>query len=217
MLRFSLFGFPILVHWIFWLNAALLGGAISAGNSPEEMMRLAGWVVVVFVSIIIHELGHAFCMRHYGDQRVGIMLFAFGGLAQGSRQLTRRENFFVSAAGPFVQISAAVVLWWVSDFWRPEHWLARYMMTSFIFSSIFWAVLNLLPIVPLDGGHISMTLFGPRRRRMALYLSLVCAVGMAVLAGLNTAIFAALFFGLMAFNNWKELRGESQVPWMAGR
>jgi hypothetical protein len=56
MLRFTLFGFPVLIHWMFWLNAALMGGALSA-SSPEQLRGLLGWMAAVFLSILIHELG----------------------------------------------------------------------------------------------------------------------------------------------------------------
>lgn len=216
MLRFRFFGFPVMVHWFFWLNCALLGGAISA-SSPRLLQALAGWMAVAFVSVLVHELGHALAMRHFGDGRVNIILYAFGGLTRGSRWFSRSQDFFVSAAGPFVQITAAVAVWWLADFWTPGHWLPAHMMRSFISISLFWAFLNLLPIVPLDGGHIALALFGPRRERFALMLSLVCAVAMAVLAIQRFGMISVLFFGMMAFNNWKQLRGEPQIPWMEAR
>jgi membrane-associated protease RseP (regulator of RpoE activity) len=92
-----------------------------------------------------------------------------------------------------------------------------YTLRSFQHISIFWAVLNLLPIIPLDGGHISRALFGPMRQQMALKLSLVCAVIMALYAIQHFGLISMVFFGLFAWNNYKELRGEPQVQWMAGR
>ena len=151
MLQFRLFGFPVSVHAFFWLTVALLGG-IDSATTPRGMQALLGWVVVAFVSVMIHELGHAFTMRHFGDRYVTIMLYAFGGAAQPSRAMPRKESFIISAAGPFFQIAAAVVVWWLMDFWQPEHWLAATMLEQFVDISVFWAVLNLAPIIPLDGG-----------------------------------------------------------------
>jgi stage IV sporulation protein FB len=216
MLRFTLFGFPIVVHWIFWVNMALIGGAIGA-RTPEAMQALLVWVLAGFASVLIHELGHAFAMRRYGDRYVGVMLYAFGGFARGSRRLTRRQDFVVSLAGPLVQIVAGILVWWLFDLLRPEPLLVRYFLSSFISVSLFWAILNLLPIIPLDGGHISRALFGPRRLRWALLLSLICSVAMVLVALDRFGLIAVLFFGMFAFNNWKELRGEPQVPWMMDR
>lgn len=216
MLRFRLLGFPIVVHWLFWVNMALLGGAIGA-STPEAMQRLLMWMAAGFGSIVIHELGHALAMRHYGDRHVNIVIYAFGGLAQGSRGLTRRQDFFVSGAGPFTQIAGGVVMWWIMDLVSPAPGLLSSFMGSFITVSFFWAVLNLFPIIPLDGGHISRAVLGPRRVRLALGISLICAVVGAVWFFSSGSIFATLFFGMFAFNNWKELQGQAQVPWMMER
>ncbi len=216
MIRFQLFGFPVVIHWFFWVNCALLGGALDA-SSPERLQMLIGFLLVACASVLIHELGHALTMRHYGDRQVGILLYAFGGLARGSRWLSRQEDIFVSAAGPFTQLAAAMVMWWVLDAWKPESRLVYYTLRSFQHISIFWALLNLLPIIPLDGGHISRALFGPMRQRAALTLSLICAVGMAFFALQHFGIISVFFFGMFAWNNYKELRGEPQVQWMEGR
>ncbi len=216
MLRFRLLGFPIAVHWFFWVNMALLGGAIDA-RTPEAMRALLMWMAAGFVSILVHELGHALAMRNYGDRRVGILLYAFGGVAQGSRGLTRSQDFYVSAAGPFVQIAAGVAIWWLRDFWQPPPGLVRAFLNAFLQVSLFWGILNLFPIIPLDGGHIARALLGPRRLRIALTLSLVCAIGGALFFIQHGGLFATVFFGMFAFNNWKELQGQPQVPWMIGR
>ena len=216
MIRFQLFGFPVVIHWFFWVNCALLGGAIGA-DSPVKMQLLLGFLVVACVSVLIHELGHALVMRHYGDRQVGIVLYAFGGLARGSRWLSRTEDILVSAAGPFTQLAAAVVMWWVLDAWRPESRIWLSILSEFKDISIFWALLNLLPIILLDGGHIARALFGPMRQKAALTLSLACAVLMAFYAMQHFGFISFIFFGMFAWNNYKELRGEPQVQWMEGR
>jgi Zn-dependent protease len=167
-------------------------------------------VVVVFVSILIHELGHALTMRHYGDHQVYIALHGFGGFAQGSRILTRKQDIVVSAAGPFFQAAAAVAMWWIADLLPPQHRLVDYMMDAFIGVSLFWAAVNLLPIVPLDGGRISLAIFGPRREKAALILSLVIigAVAVAMMTLTRGSIWNLILLALLAVNNVKRLRGE---------
>ncbi len=237
MLRFTLFGFPVLIHWMFWLNSALMGGALGA-SSPAQLRHLLAWMTAVFLSILIHELGHALTMRNFGDRRVGIVLYAFGGLAQGSAMRTRREDFLVSAAGPGLQILAGLAVGWASTLWRvPSIWLAE-MLDGFTAVSLFWALLNLVPIVPLDGGRISMALMGSQRQ--ALSLSLVSCVALVLLSFNNSlwlslqngiltlldihaqtriggGLFSILLFGMLAWNNWKQLRNEPQIPWMNAR
>ena len=216
MLKFRLFGFPVFIHWTFWLVAALISGNLDV-NDHEGMQRLLGWMVVVLVSILIHEFGHAFMMRHYGDSRVIVTLHSFGGFAAGSRRLSRMQDIYVSAAGPFVQVTAGVMMWWLIDFWVPQSRLAQGMMKSFMWVSIVWALLNLLPIVPLDGGRISLALFGPRRERAAIILSMVCIGVMAVIAFREGYIYSLFILAMLAFSNFKRLKGEQDDPWMGTR
>lgn len=239
MLRFTLFGFPVHIHGIFWLNSALMGGALSA-SSPEQLRGLLAWMVAVFFSILIHELGHAITMRNYGDRQVNITLFAFGGLAQGSQLRTRREDFIVSAAGPGLQILFGLAVGWSVTLWKPSSLWLHQMLDAFTVVSIFWALLNLVPIFPLDGGRLCMAYLGPGKQKQALTISLVCAVVMAALsfqdklwgaiqntilqaldihAGIRIGggIFSLIIFGMLAWNNWKQLSNEPQIPWMNAR
>ena len=71
-LRFSIAGIPVRVHPLFWLIALLLG-------SSGDLLQIVIWIFVVFVSIVVHELGHAFALRWYG-LRSQILLHFSGGL-----------------------------------------------------------------------------------------------------------------------------------------
>jgi hypothetical protein len=72
-LRFSIAGIPVRVHPLFWLIALLFG---SSAGSPAKLL---GWVIAIFISITIHEVGHALAMRRYG-QDSQIILHMAGGL-----------------------------------------------------------------------------------------------------------------------------------------
>jgi stage IV sporulation protein FB len=216
MIQFQLLGFPVRVHWLFWLNTALLGGALGA-QSPQQIQRVLIWIAMVFVSILIHELGHALTMRRFGDRHAGIVLYAFGGLAIPSRGFTRLQDIIVSAAGPVLQMLAGLVVWLVIAAFPAvlATWAARQAFSSFLFVSLFWGAFNLVPIIPLDGGRISQALFGPRRQRAALTLSLACAVAAALWFWFSyQALIAAIFLGMLAFNNWQSLNRRPEAPWM---
>jgi Zn-dependent protease len=81
----------------FFLLAALLG--MNSGNIFFVLL----WVVVLFVSILVHELGHAFAYRYYG-MPARIVLYMMGGLAisesWGSRRMETVSRIVISAAGP---------------------------------------------------------------------------------------------------------------------
>ncbi len=125
-LNFQFLGFPVRVTWTFWLVAAALGyshaqsidylyGEVYAepNATPGKAALLAVWIGVMFVSILVHELGHTLAFRYFGIQSQ-IVLYHFGGLAipdsftswRGAR--TRRvsavEQLVISAAGPVAQL-----------------------------------------------------------------------------------------------------------------
>src|SRR3954464_14267452 len=78
-LRFRLFGIPVRVHPLFWLFSAILGW-----NWIEEgVAYVLLWVACVFISVMIHELGHIFMGLVFGSPGY-IVLYSFGGLAVGS-------------------------------------------------------------------------------------------------------------------------------------
>ena len=56
-LRFNIAGFPVRVHPLFWVIAILLG------SGSDNLLMIPVWIVIVFVSILVHELGHAFAFR----------------------------------------------------------------------------------------------------------------------------------------------------------
>src|SRR5262245_17621863 len=75
-LHFRVAGVPVRVHPLFWLVTVILG----AGGGRFDPVPVGLWVVAVFISILVHELGHVAAFRYYG---VGshVVLHAFGGLA----------------------------------------------------------------------------------------------------------------------------------------
>jgi stage IV sporulation protein FB len=95
-LHFRLFGVPVRVHPFFWLATLILG----LGPEDVKPVRVLVWVIVVFISILVHELGHAFMQRYFGG-RPWITLYSFGGLASCSDcDRSPRAQLLISFAGP---------------------------------------------------------------------------------------------------------------------
>lgn len=95
-LRWTMFGVPVRVHPMFWLISLLMGqGAFRIG--PQYLLI---WIACVFVSILVHELGHVFMGSMFGSHG-HIVLYSFGGLAIGSNRLRERwQRIAVCFAGP---------------------------------------------------------------------------------------------------------------------
>ena len=202
MWRFTLFGFPIVVHWQFWLTTALLGGNMG-------MSWLLLWVAIVFVSILGHELGHALAMRRFGDRNVGISLYAFGGLAQGGYWRSRNQQIIISAAGPAFSAALGLLGWLVSAILGAESGAAEIALTFWLWVNIGWTLFNLLPVIPLDGGRISEALFGPARAPQAYKVSMIVAIVIGVFALAFGNLWVALLFGMMAYANWQQINGRT--------
>lgn len=231
-LNFSVLGIPVRVHPLFWLTSLLLG--VSGSSEPGDMMI---WVGVVFVSVLIHELGHALTAQRFGF-RPWITLYSFGGLASyNSSRSKPGEQIAILLAGPgagFLLAAAVLALLVASG--NSLSFLGfrigsgtRMSLTNprlltllgdLLFVNIFWGLINLLPVFPLDGGQISRTLFmkfNPWQGvQQSIMLSLIAAAGVAALALLRLHdTYLALFFGYLAYLSYASLQGPSSGsrPW----
>jgi stage IV sporulation protein FB len=230
--HFQLFGIPVRVHPFFWLLALLLG---MRGNTSQGILI---WVSVVFVSILIHELGHAVAIRYFGWSP-RIVLHSFGGLAiydpnfapwqSGQRaRRTGSTQILISLAGPaagFALAALVVVLLYLTqhavDFPLFGNWITlgsgagltslpmRHLVFDLLQVNIYWGILNLMPIYPLDGGQVARELFISNSRdgvRQSLQLSLAAAAVLAVLSFIRFGQpYMALMFGYMAYMNYQQI------------
>src|SRR5947209_12147250 len=87
-LRFRLFGTPVRVHPFFWLFSAILGWRVV--DEQDGLLRLVIWIICCFLSVLLHEFGHIWIGALFGSRDSYIVLYSFGGLAVGSRDLVRR-------------------------------------------------------------------------------------------------------------------------------
>jgi Zn-dependent protease len=221
MLQFSILGFRVTVQPTFWITNLLFGLGLLQGPNGHWLLLLILFAVV-FLSILWHELGHALAFRRFGVESE-IVLYTFGGLAipVGRRNLTRRQDIIVSAAGPLFQLLIGVPVWWgykqgmFDDLIinRPFAWPVIWWM---MLINLGWALANLVPVFPLDGGHICHSLLGPRREKLALQISLVCAAGASVACFSYKMVFGGIFFAMLAWNNWRRLNNDPEFPWMSG-
>ncbi len=181
-LRFMLFGFPIRIHPGFWVVAVLLGM-----NLPPRYVPI--WVAAVLVSILVHELGHAVVQRWFGG-RPQIVLYTFGGVAAAEGvDRSPWRNILVSLAGPGAGFIFFGVLYAATQFFgEPTNLNAKIAIIFLLEINFFWGVINLSPILPLDGGHVA---------RELLMLFLKPSKGMV--ASLWLSIFASVVIGLFLF------------------
>ncbi|MDZ4847886.1 MAG: site-2 protease family protein [Pirellulaceae bacterium] len=248
--QFFFSGFPVRVTWLFWVISAAIGYHWAESlhelyasrlqlETPGMPVLLAIWVAVSFVSILIHELGHALAMRWFGTS-AHIVLYHFGGLAvpdgagawRRPRSSSHMDQLIISAAGPALQlffgISVAAIAMSLGlrigptanlvekliplptgDF--PSNAALMALIDSTVYTSIFWALLNLIPVLPLDGGRIAQCLIGQTQGTSGHYEATVLSIVVGIIAAIycfqGHHTMAAMFFGYFAFSNYQSLKG----------
>jgi len=164
-------------------------------------------MVAGFVSILIHELGHAFMSRLFGCRHVSIVLHGMGGVAisQGAR-FNRGEQILVSAAGPGLQaLCGGVAIFLLLPGIIPDG-PATKLVAYFVWVSLVWPIINLIPVYPLDGGQILLNILGPRRIRLTLVISIMAAAAAALAVFvLFSSILFPIFLAYFAWQNYKML------------
>ncbi|MBR9801033.1 hypothetical protein GYB59_04730 [bacterium] len=207
-IEFSLFGIPSRVHPFFWAATVIFGWSLGR---PDLVVI---WVLCVFISILIHEMGHALLARAFGYDP-HIVLHHFGGYAAyiPDGRLTPWKSIAISFAGPlagfvfYAFLRLLIIGLWQADVEINDN--VRFALGQLLFINLFWGLLNLLPVLPLDGGRISSELFGMWSRRSgeawALRLGVAVGVGMAVFAMQSGERYIAILFGILALLNFQAL------------
>ncbi len=221
-MRFKLFGIPVEVQMSFWLIAVLLD--IDTVLRGQHKFLILVWVAVVFLSIMVHELGHAFAMMRHG-MRPEITFHMLGGLtsAHGMQRLTRPQRIFVSFAGPLAGFVLAGLVF-VTTLAVPSlvtpaaegaskaTLVVQTATVQLLWVNFGWGIINLIPVLPLDGGHILEDLLGPKRIRITAIVSLV-AGGLVTLFCLTTKqLWIAFIFGLATLQSFQRFRAAQAEP-----
>jgi stage IV sporulation protein FB len=203
--RFRLLGIPVRVHPLFWIITAILGWR------PSEPKMTLIWIVVVFISIMIHEFGHGLTAMAFGFRPI-IVLHGMGGLCISEGRRTQLQQFLIVLAGPLASIMLFLVALVIGVILNMRDAtvgpMGRQFLEDFLLINAFWTVVNLLPILPLDGGQLTtviLSIFNPRNGlRWAHVVSLVTSAAVAMffvwLGGgwaVNGFLFA--FFALYNF------------------
>lgn len=203
---------PVKISPFFWLTAGLIGW-INSMNLPTPLLFSLLWVFVIFISILVHEYGHAITSRYFG-QKPRIQLVAFGGLTfpEGSRLKGWRE-FLVILNGPIFGFSLFLLSSFIlaTDFFTSQYIV--YTLRIFQWVNLFWTIINLLPVMPMDGGQllrvIFESVFGAKGVKYSLISSALFAGVLSVVFFLNGFFLVGAIFFLFAFQNygtWKNTR-----------
>jgi Zn-dependent protease len=199
-------------------------------NIDSSPARLALWAGVVFVSILVHELGHATVCLAYGLEP-RIELHGMGGTTSWSPRplapLAAGQQIAISLAGPFAGFALyALVLGVKASGQVPASPMASMLFADLAFVNGTWGVVNLLPMLPLDGGNALAqglnALTKGRGERPALITSMVVAVLLFPLALFLRWTGPVTLLGpiFIVVSNWRRMQAlaarEHDAPLRAG-
>jgi Zn-dependent protease len=146
----KIFGIPVKVE------ASFLLVLLMASARSSDVSMIAEWGLVVFFSILIHELGHAFAGRAFGLEPQ-ITLYAMGGLtswADNRKEMKPSQSILISLAGPFSGLLLGGLVFLLQPFYEGDSFLMSVAISDLLWINIAWSIFNLFPILPLDGGHV---------------------------------------------------------------
>jgi Zn-dependent protease len=207
---------------------------INLGLAQAEPLKLVVWAGIVLASVLVHELGHALAALAFGFAP-SIDLHGLGGTtswgpSKEAQTVSAPKRMMISLAGPAmgfaagiaVAVSASLVgpgpdfaaqslraLFWLG----PPPWeesLTEFVYGRLLFVNIGWGLLNLLPMLPLDGGNVMAQALALARRpeRTAYGVSLIVA-SLAAAAALATGRWwPALLAVSFVASNWRALGHE---------
>src|SRR5947207_14338893 len=210
-------GIEIGLHYTWLFAVVLIAWSLSVGYFPSVLPALGAatyWALgilaalLLFVSVLLHELSHSLVARARGLQVDSITLFIFGGVSNlQSEALTARDEFLVAVVGPVSSLVLAGIFWLLSQGMAVSS-AAAALFGYLALVNVLLGVFNLIPGFPLDGGRVFRSLVGGATGDMRRATVVAAYAGQAVgwlliLWGFVRLLSGDFFGGLWtAFIGW---------------
>jgi Zn-dependent protease len=195
--HFRIAGIPVRVEVYFFVIIGIL--AYEFNIQAPNVSYILAFVGIAFLSVLVHELGHAVAFRAFGVDP-NITLVGMGGVTSGSGRLSPRQHIVVSLAGPLtVLVLFGLPALWVWNQGTVTSTDGMVFLYEVLWINVGWSVLNLLPMLPLDGGNVTLSLMdmatqGRGRRPTEIISILVAGAGglLALSLGYDGLILLAI-------------------------
>jgi len=222
-----IFGIEVDLDYSWFLVFGLLTWILAVSYYPVEFHNwsqgqywLMGAVtsILLFASVLFHELGHSVVAMHYGIPVPRITLFIFGGVAQIAQEAeSALSEFWIAIAGPVVSVLLALICWELTPFFAdvaPLLALAKYLaLLNFVL-----AIFNLVPGFPLDGGRVFRAILWGITHSFQRATTIAAVTGQGfgylfIFAGVWMVLSGSIFNGIwIAFIGWfLESAAKSQI------
>ena len=158
-----IFGIPLRIHISWFLVFALVVWSLARYYFPAVLSQSPPWeywvlgvvaALLLFASVLVHELGHCLVALRYRIPIAQITLFIFGGMAQIRREApTPKAEFLIAIAGPIVSVGVGLGFWLLAALpgAPPEQTAVSEHLRNI---NLVLAIFNLVPGYPLDGGRV---------------------------------------------------------------
>jgi len=215
-----IFGVPVRLHFTFILLLIfLLFIGVGQHQSGQTFVL---YVLALFGSVLLHEVGHTLMARHYGIRTTEIVMYPIGGVSRPVRMPKGREEFWIAISGPLVNalIAAALFGWLAIEHQFVPFEVLRDPTNSNLAERIATGnfllfAFNLLPAYPMDGGRVLrslLMLFKPEEE--ATRITALAGQGLAAFLGLYgllysnfIVVFIAMFIYIGAAQEGAAVRG----------
>jgi len=168
------FGIKLAVHWTFLLLIAwVVIMDLTRGRSFNEALWSILFVLVLFVCVTLHELGHALVAKRYGYPTKSITLLPIGGMANIEKMPEKpKQELWITLAGLSVNVVIALVLWGiisttggVTTEMSVQAITSNNFLVLLMIVNVFLVVFNLIPAFPMDGGRILRSILSFKMKR----------------------------------------------------
>lgn len=205
---FRIRGIALTIHVSFFFligYAAWTGWNTGESGSWPGVAWSVGYVILVFMCVVLHELGHAFVARSYGVQVPRILLLPVGGMAEFDR-IPRNpgQEIAIALAGPIVNALlvlalAACVPWPTITALTDFELSAKSLLQHLLVLNLAMGCFNLVPVFPMDGGRVLRAILA---RRTSYVRATQCAAATGKLLSAFAIILA--FAGMFITHLWAE-------------
>jgi Zn-dependent protease/CBS domain-containing protein len=212
-------GIPIYVHGTFLLLIGfLLLRDLGSGTSLAVALASVGFVLAIFGTVVLHELGHALAARRYGIRTKDITLLPIGGLARLERMPdVPRQELWVALAGPAVNLALAAGTIVVAVVFRAGAATPTLdasgggVLGRFVAINLWLALFNLIPAFPMDGGRALRAILAERfEYTRATEIAATLGQGLALFFGF-VGLFTNPFLVFIALFVWMGASAESST------
>ena len=162
----KIMGIPVRIHYTLWIIFVLIAWSLARGYKPQQypgLSTITYWAigiasaVILFASVLIHELSHSYVAKKNGLPIARITLFFFGGVSEMTEEPQDPGlEVRMAVAGPLMSFLIAGVLggsWYLAQFAKAPVAITATLGYGALINAIL-GVFNLLPAFPLDGGRV---------------------------------------------------------------